>query len=37
MTPWLSFVVSNFEFVTFSGSGVVFDPGSGVVLDCVNS
>ena len=28
LTSWLSFVVSNYEFVT---------PGSGVVLDCIDS
>ena len=28
LTFWLSFVVSNFEFVT---------PGSGVVPDCIDS
>ena len=32
LTSWLSFVVSNCEFVTFHGY-----PGSGVVLDCTNS
>ena len=30
LTSWLSFVVSNCEFVTFPGY-----PGSGVVLDCI--
>ena len=30
LTPWLSFVVSNCEFVTKD------NPGSGVVLDCID-
>ena len=32
LTSWLSFVVSNCEFVTFH-----WYPGSGVVLDCIDS
>ena len=32
LTSWLSFVMSNCEFVTFP---LVF--GSGVVLDCIDS
>ena len=32
MTSWLSFVVSNCEFVTS-----YWYPGSGVVLDCIDS
>ena len=32
LTAWLSFVVSNLEFVTFH-----WYPGSGVVLDCIDS
>ena len=32
LTSWLSFVVSNCEFVTFP-----WYPGSGVVLDCIDS
>ena len=32
-TSWLSFVVSNCEFVTISH----WYPGSGVVLDCIDS
>ena len=31
LTSWLSFVVSNCELVTF------WYPGSGVVLDCIDS
>ena len=31
LTSWLSFVVSNCEFVTFP-----WYPGSGVVLDCID-
>ena len=33
LTSWFSFVVSNCEFVTFP---LVY-PGSGVVLDCIDS
>ena len=33
LTSWLSFVVSNSEFVTFS-IGIL---GTGVVLDCIDS
>ena len=32
LTSWLSFVVSNCEFITFP-----FVSGSGVVLDCIDS
>ena len=32
LTSWLSFVVSNWEFVIFH-----WNPGSGVVLDCIDS
>ena len=32
LTSWLSFVVSNCEFVTYH-----WYPGSGVVLDCIDS
>ena len=32
LTIWLSFVMSNCEFVTFH-----WYPGSGVVLDCIDS
>ena len=32
LTSWLSFVMSNCEFVTSH-----WYPGSGVVLDCINS
>ena len=32
LTSWLSFVVSNYEFVTFP-----LYHGSGVVLDCIDS
>ena len=32
VTSWLSFVVSNCEFVTFP-----LAPGPGVVLDCIDS
>ena len=32
LTSWLSFVASNCEFVTFH-----WYPGSGVVLDCIDS
>ena len=32
LTSWLSFVVSNCEFVTFP-----WYPGSGAVLDCIDS
>ena len=32
LTSWLSFVVSNCEFVTFT-----LDSGSAVVLDCIDS
>ena len=32
LTSWLLFVVSNCEFVTFP-----WYPGSGVVLDCIDS
>ena len=32
LTSWLSFVVSNYEFVISH-----WYPGSGVVLDCINS
>ena len=32
LTSWLSFVVSNCEFVTF-----LWYPGSDVVLDCIDS
>ena len=32
LTSWLLFVVSNCEFVTFH-----WYPGSGVVLDCIDS
>ena len=32
LTSWLSFVVYNYEFVTFR-----WYPGSGVVLDCIDS
>ena len=32
LTSWLSFVVSSCEFVTFH-----WYPGSGVVLDCIDS
>ena len=32
LTSWLSFVVYNCEFVTFP-----WYPGSGVVLDCIDS
>ena len=32
LTSWLSFVVSNCEFVTF-----YWHPGSGMVLDCIDS
>ena len=32
LTSWLSFVVSNCEFVTSD-----WYPGSGVVLDCIDS
>ena len=32
LTSWLAFVVSNCEFVTFHRH-----PGSGVVLDCIDS
>ena len=32
LTSWLSFVVSNCEFITFP-----FASGSGVVLDCIDS
>ena len=32
LTSWVSFVVSNCEFVTFH-----WYPGSGVVLDCIDS
>ena len=32
LTAWLSFVVSNCEFVTFP-----LVPGSGVVFDCIDS
>ena len=35
LTYWLSFVVSNYEFVTFLF--VSWVPGSGVVLDCIDS
>ena len=34
LTSWLSFVVSNCEFVTFP---LVLYPGSGLVLDCIDS
>ena len=34
LPSWLSFVVSNSEFVTFP---LVSYPGSGVVLDCMDS
>ena len=33
LASWLSFVLSNCEFVTFP---LVY-PGSGVVLDCIDS
>ena len=36
LTSWLSFVVSNCEFVT-SLSLSHWYPGSGVVLDCIDS
>ena len=32
LTSWLSFVLFSYDFVTFSLS-----PGSGVVLDCIDS
>ena len=32
LTSWLSYVVSNCEFVTFP-----WYPGSGMVLDCIDS
>ena len=32
LTPWLSFVVANCEFVTSH-----WYPGSGVVLDCIDT
>ena len=32
LTSWLSFVVSNCEFVTFH-----WYPGSSMVLDCIDS
>ena len=35
LTSWLSFVVSGCEFVTFPL--VSWYPGSGVVLDCIDS
>ena len=34
LTSWLSFVVSNCEFVTSLSHSY---PGSGVVLDCIDS
>ena len=34
LTSWLSFVMSFCEFVTFT---LVSYPGSGVVLDCIDS
>ena len=34
LTSWLSFVMSNCEFVTFPL--VSRYPGSGMVLDCIN-
>ena len=33
LTSWLSFVVSNCKFVTFFH----WYPGSGVVIDCIDS
>ena len=34
LTTWLSFVMSNCEAVTYSSH---WYPGSGVVLDCIDS